>query len=154
MLIAAVLAACLQDVTVQVREAPIKEKPRIPAKTIRIAREAESFKSIGTEKAWTALDLGDGLTAYITTSAVVEREFFIPSATAGTGQGDRTETTIAARGYNGSTERQLARDENLTAEFALLDRIERAPAFKRAWDSTENDIRAFKQAHFLGEYSR
>lgn len=148
------LALCLQDVTVQVREAPIKEKPRIPAKTIRIAREAESFKSVGTEKAWTALDLGDGLTAYIPTSAVVEREFFIPSATAGTGQGDRTETTIAARGYNSSTERELAREEDLSAEFALLDRVERAPAFKRDWTSMESEVRTFKQAHFLGEFSR
>jgi hypothetical protein len=140
-----------QELKVNVAEAPVKAEAKIPAKTLGIKKEGETVQKIGTERAWTKIALSETEVGYIPTSAVVETKFFIPSSTAGSGQGDRTEGTIAARGFNDEAEDKMAKDKDLAAQFILLDSIMENPAFKKDWASLEAAVREFKKQHKLGE---
>lgn len=128
---------------VQVREAPVKEKASPFAKTLRTVREGDDVRVLEPHPLWPRIEDG-----HVSASALVEPRRYIPSKNAGTGRGDSTEAYIAAKGWNKDSEAAFKGEKNLHAEFAAVDRIERAGA--RDLDAK---LRAFRESHKLGEYA-
>ena len=99
LLLAAQDSAKPTEKKVQVAAAPVKAKAFYAAKTLATKKEGETVVELGTVRAWSRIRWGDDAVAYIPTSAITESKLFISSKKAGSGQGDRAEGTIAARGF-------------------------------------------------------
>lgn len=141
-----------QEMKVNVAAAPVKAEPKIPAKTLAVVKEGDSVTTIGKDGAWNRIRWQEGV-AYVPASAVSLPTHFIPSAKAGSGEGDKAEGTIAARGFNDEAERKIAEEQDLRAQFKVLDTLIETPAWKKSWESTQQAVQEFKKAHALGEFS-
>ena len=135
---------------VQVAAAPIKEQPRFTAKTLEIKKEGATVMRLGKVRAWSKIRWGESGVAYIPSSAVTAPKFFIPSSKAGSGEGDKAEATIAARGFNRDAEQKMSSEKGLKEQYALLDKIIVTPSWKRDWIALQTTIEIFMKNHHLG----
>lgn len=124
-----------EEVFISVKSTVIREGSTMDATIVARVKEGEKVKvvqdKIGAKGGWTKVEYG-GKTGFVTRSAIVKREFFIPSETAAqTKDVEHMKSVGAAKGFNPQVEADYSKKENLGTQFALLDNeVLARPAYK------------------------
>jgi hypothetical protein len=101
---------------------------------------------VGPRGLWTKVGYAEKV-GYISRSALVKREFFIPSESAEQTEDVRKMQRVgAAKGFNPQVEKKYSETENLGAQFALLDtEIIPKPEYKANLVLLARRINSFKE---------